>query len=205
MKILYALLASSLLVACQTNETPKAVEDSTDNSANSAFSMTDEEYLALGDSVSTVTQINLMANVQGKIKSVGFAGAVDFCNEHAAIIMDSMSNELGPKIRRVSEKNRNPLNGLETAMDKQAWEDLKRINADSTLEKKHLLVKENGDVYYYKTIKTMMTTCIECHGNKETDIKPDVLKTIMAKYPQDKATGYKLGDFRGMWKIKLNA
>lgn len=46
-----------------------------------------------------------------------------------------------------------------------------------------------------------MPTCLKCHGNKATDIDVATQEIIDARYPNDLATDYKLGDFRGAWKI----
>ena len=52
-------------------------------------------------------------------------------------------------------------------------------------------------VSYVKVYKPLMINkkvCLKCHG----DITNEKLKnTIAKKYPEDKATGYKMGDIRG--------
>lgn len=69
---------------------------------------------------------------------------------------------------------------------------------------KHLVMREKNTVYYYKAISIGMPTCLKCHGDKSVEIDPLALKLIAQKYPEDKATGYKIGELRGMWKIKMN-
>lgn len=49
-----------------------------------------------------------------------------------------------------------------------------------------------------------MAACLKCHGNKTSDISVETLQSIEINYPQDLATGYAVGDLRGMWKIELN-
>ena len=46
--------------------------------------------------------------------------------------------------------------------------------------------------------------CLQCHGGDE-DIAPGTREAILAKYPQDKATGYQLNDLRGIWRIRVSA
>lgn len=157
-----------------------------------------EHYLALGDSISNKTQMVLLSNVSQKIQESGAIGAVDFCSEKAFFLTDSVSNEFSAKIQRLTNKNRNPKNALQSETDKKAWEELQQ-----NPENKHLILHDNSSVYYYKSISIEMPTCLMCHGNKQTDISPETLEIIKLKYSQDKATDYKMGDFRGMWKIKL--
>jgi len=44
---------------------------------------------------------------------------------------------------------------------------------------------------------------LQCHGQIGKDIHDDVYKVIKEKYPQDKATGFKVGELRGIWDIKF--
>ena len=43
--------------------------------------------------------------------------------------------------------------------------------------------------------------CLQCHGTPGKDIAPETLAAIQKLYPDDKATGFKLGDLRGLWRI----
>jgi len=157
-----------------------------------------EEYLALGDSITGNTQMVLLSNVSKQIQQNGTLGAVDFCSEKAVFLTDSLSSKYTHKIQRLTDKSRNPQNQLRSEIDKKAWEELKN-NPDHH----HLVLQENSSVYYYKSIPLGMPACLQCHGNPQTDISPETIKLIRQKYPQDKATGYEMGDFRGMWKIEL--
>ncbi|HLU81070.1 MAG TPA: DUF3365 domain-containing protein [Flavobacteriaceae bacterium] len=158
-----------------------------------------EEYLALGDSISNRAQMVLLSNVGKQIQENGTVGAVDFCNEKAIFLTDSVSSEFSTKIQRLTDKYRNPQNAIKSKTDKKAWEELQ-----DNPKNKHLVLQENNSVHYYKSIPIGMPTCLMCHGNKQTDISSETLKIIDLKYPKDKATDYKMGDLRGMWKIQLN-
>lgn len=156
-----------------------------------------ENYLVLGDSISNKAQMVLLSNVGKQIQKNGTVGAVDFCSEKAIFMTDSLSDK-NIKIQRLSNKNRNPINALESETDKKAWKVLQQ-----NPENKQLVLQDNNTVYYYKSISIGMPTCLMCHGNKQTDISSETLEIINLKYPQDKATDYKMGDFRGMWKINI--
>jgi cytochrome c553 len=63
---------------------------------------------------------------------------------------------------------------------------------------------QNGnDLVYYKPIRTGMPACLKCHGNTETDINAATKAKLNELYPNDLATGYKLNDFRGLWKVEF--
>jgi hypothetical protein len=45
--------------------------------------------------------------------------------------------------------------------------------------------------------------CLSCHGSVGKDIAPETTAKLTQLYPQDLATGYALGDLRGMWSLRL--
>lgn len=154
--------------------------------------------MLLGDSISTEMQNVLLQNVAGAIQKGGTDYAVEFCNIKAMPLTDSIADNLKVYIQRLSDKNRNPANAIQTQMDSSAWEKIKSKKTDFIEQ------DEYGEVYYYKPIVIAMPTCIKCHGGK-SDIIESTEKIIAQKYPNDKAIGYEMGDLRGMWKIKLKA
>lgn len=173
-----------LLSACNSNES-KTISDAEK-----------KQLLLLGDSITSEAQAILLQNVATAIQQGGTDYAVAFCNTQAIPLTDSLSNERKVVIQRLTDKNRNPANTLQTATDSLVWEQFKS-------EEVHQVVAEkDGNIYYYKPILMAMPACLQCHGAKD-DIAKATLNAITQKYPQDKATGYKTGDLRGMWKIKI--
>ena len=67
------------------------------------------------------------------------------------------------------------------------------------------LILNDEALVYYKPIKTAMPACLNCHGTPGSDIAPATLEKIQELYPNDKATGYNLNDFRGLWRIAFSA
>ena len=45
--------------------------------------------------------------------------------------------------------------------------------------------------------------CLQCHGSKDIQIKPDVYKSLQKLYPKDKAIGYNDNQVRGIWSISF--
>lgn len=155
-----------------------------------------KELMFLGDSISTEMQNVLLQNVARSIQKGGTDYAVEFCNLNALQITDSVAQKYQANIQRLSDKNRNPANAISSKADSLAWQKIKANKTD------FVTLDEKGEVYYYKPILLAMPTCVKCHGSKE-DISGSTQKLIAEKYPNDKAIDYKLGDLRGMWKVKL--
>jgi len=164
---------------------------------NSTKTAEEENFILEADSIALASQKAFLTKITGALEGGGAEHAVNFCNLAAIPLTDSLSTEYGVLIQRLSEKNRNPGNGLETEEDKKAW-DFFIKNGQS----QHFSSREDENMVVYKPIKIGITTCLECHGVPNTDILPQTLARIMEKYPEDKATGYEIGMLRGMWKIE---
>lgn len=152
--------------------------------------------MVLGDSISAQAQHALLQNVAEAIQKGGTDYAVTFCNIRAVPLTDSIAASFNVAIKRLSDKNRNPNNAIQTQMDSIAWNKIKSEKAGFVEQDK------TGEIYYYKPILIAAPACIKCHGN-QTDITESTQKILAQKYPNDKATDYKMGDLRGMWKIKI--
>lgn len=154
-------------------------------------------YLHKGDSISANVQKVLLTNVMKAMKSGGPGYAVIFCNEKAMPLTDSLAKKYNCVIQRVSDKYRNPSNKLSET-------DAEILKAMST-SMNPVLITENGQLIYYKPIKIAIPTCLNCHGTAGKEMDPKTAEIIRIKYPEDKATGYKEGDIRGLWKISFKA
>jgi hypothetical protein len=188
-----ALVALAFLSACaQPAKEQKINEDEK------------QAYLAIGDSIASVSQKTLMRNVSEAIKAKGVVGAIDFCKLNANALSDSLGKQYRAVIQRKSDRNRNDANAIQSEDDQEVWQQLKTLLADKSSSAKHLVRKTDEGVFYYKAINLALPTCLSCHGKPGIDISPEAMAAIQQKYPKDKATGYALGDLRGMWKLKID-
>ncbi len=190
-------LLTLLLASCGQNN----IQEEQERSEMNVLSETERtEKLALADSISNIAQVTLLQNVGSAMKIGGPVHAVDFCNINAVPLMDSVSKAHQVKVERVTDKNRNPTNYLKTENDKSAWAKFKSSFFKSE-KPVPFIVEENQNLIYYKPIAIGMPTCLKCHGAPEEDIDAATAEKIKEKYPNDLATNYKMGDFRGMWKL----
>ena len=180
----------TLIIGCM--HTPKEMTEAEKSS-----------YLTLGDSLSAYTQQMLLKNLIHAIEERGTAGAVTFCSESAIPLTNKASETHHVQIQRLSNKIRNPDNALSTQTDRKAWDEINLLMQDKGINPKHWVGKDGDAVYYYKAIPLGMPTCLSCHGNKDTAVEPETLQAISMRYPHDKATGYEMGQLRGIWKVQL--
>jgi hypothetical protein len=168
--------------------------------AETIDSETYARYRKSGTEISNQTQGVLLANVSKAMQQGGSLYAVEFCNLQASGLVDSLNAEFDCKISRITDKNRNPENHLETKTDRQIWAYFSNIQQHEELH--DTLVQNKEKITYYKPILTAMPACLQCHGPAE-EIEPETYKKIQNLYPKDKATGYSLNELRGMWKIEF--
>jgi cytochrome c551/c552 len=154
----------------------------------------------LGRNIVNETKANLGKNLMAAIKEKGAAGAVEFCNTKAIPITDSMSVVLNAKVKRVSDKPRNP-NNQANAEELAYIEMLKK--AKITGEKYTPKIFENNSkiIGYYPIETNKM--CLQCHGTPENQILSETLGKIKKLYPTDKAFGYGENEIRGIYVVEM--
>jgi hypothetical protein len=150
-----------------------------------------------GSQTATLAQSVLLANVGKAIQAGGTDYAIEFCNLNASVITDSLNIARNCIISRISAKNRNPENGLKTESEQILWSIFENGTLNDTI------IFENHKLIYYKPIKTGLPVCLQCHGEIGSDIDTVTAEKLKNLYPSDLATGYKLNDFRGLWKIEF--
>ncbi len=160
------------------------------------------KVLELGNLVSAESKQTLGKNLQEALQQGGVSHAISFCNVNAMPIIDSLSKSYNATIRRVSFKTRNPLDqpdeierALLDAYEFQ-WKDSIPLNAN---------VQKLGDDRYLftKPIFVDNALCLVCHGKPENGLLNETAEFLKKEYPDDQATGYEIGDLRGMWSITL--
>lgn len=138
------------------------------------------------------------------MKSGGPVHAISVCKDKAPAIAKSLSQSSGWDVKRVSLKNRSPI------AEPDAWE-TKVLNQFEQQRAEGMkpgkieyseVVEENGQ----KTFRYMKAIaigkgqpCLHCHG---TNLNEGVQKKLQALYPNDKATGYTIGQIRGAFSFK---
>ncbi len=155
-----------------------------------------------GDQIAKVAQSSLASVLVEKIQSEGVSAAIQHCNVMAFPLVDSVATIYDAEIRRVSTRMRN-------TEDKPDEIESEILDAYEYASENNLPMEPNVQeisdrvILYTKPILLSNPVCLNCHGNIGTDITPENHNQINSLYPDDSATGYKIGDLRGMWSIRL--
>ena len=139
----------------------------------------------------------LKSELMAAMKSEGPMAAIAICNEKAPEISAKISQEMKFKVARTSLKPRNADNAPDE-WEKQVlmqFEERKAQGEDPKQLEFHAVVETEGQRQrrYMKAIPTT-EECLTCHG---TELIPEIKAKLEELYPDDKATGFKVGDLRG--------
>lgn len=163
----------------------------------------------IGDArrVSASVPPKLLSVLQEEIARGGPAGAVQVCRDKAPAMARVASEESGWQIRRVSLRNRNP-RAVPDAWERAALEDFDRRAAagvaPAQLERAEVVMVDGKPVQRYLRALPTMELCTGCHGSADK-LAPGVAARLAELYPQDRATGYRVGEIRGAITLKRAA
>jgi len=143
----------------------------------------------------------LKGELEAAMKAGGPVNAIQVCNTRAPEIAASFSERKGWTVRRTSLKLRNP-NNAPDAWEKRVleqFEEHKAGGADPKTLEYSEVVEENGKAVfrYMKAIPTG-ELCLNCHG---AALEPEIAGKLKELYPNDRATGFKIGDIRGAFSV----
>jgi hypothetical protein len=132
----------------------------------------------------------------------GPAAAIKVCSEVAQQISREIGEKHGLTIRRTALRVRNPANAPD-AWEKETLEKLEPLFNDpkSEVSMDAIVLRESSEVRVLKPIR-LQALCAMCHGAPER-LDPEVIKTIEATYPDDKAVGFRPGDLRGAFSVRV--
>jgi len=161
----------------------------------------DDALLGEARKVATTLPPRLLAALQEEINKSGPEGAIPVCKDMAPKMAGEISKQTGWKIKRVSLKARNDARAIPDEWEKAALEDFdKRAaagEAPAQLEKGEAV----GNEYRYVKALPVQPLCLNCHGPVD-QLSPAVKSVLGQHYPNDRATGYAVGQIRGAISVR---
>jgi len=154
-----------------------------------------------GEDASQMLLKELQKELKTALKTKGPVGAIETCSKKALVITQEVAEEIGDiQIKRTSFKYRNP-NNKPDEYEAQALKFFEETMKKTGKLPPYYIQKINGEYRYYKPLK-VQPVCLTCHGDPK-DMDPQVVKKLKELYPEDKALGYKVGDFRGVIRVSI--
>lgn len=174
-----------------------------------------------------------MMNPDGSINNPNiFAEVFPRCPELGPAIASDFSRDTGYLVRRVSEKTRNSRNTPDD-WELEQLNKFEKMAADGDARTKFNITKPDGSILptkefesyamvtegkgkgtmeYFRYMRSITMPgmpneapylpCLKCHGTMD-QVGLGVAEAVQEAYPHDLSMGYKKGDIRGAWSIKI--
>jgi hypothetical protein len=161
----------------------------------------DDAMLGEARKVATTLPPKLLAALQDEIGKSGPEGAIPVCKDMAPKMAGEISQQTGWKIKRVSLKARNEARATPDAWEKAALEDFDKRAAAGEPPAQLEKGEKVGNEYRYVKALPVQPLCLSCHGPAD-QLSPAVKSVLGQHYPNDRATGYSVGQIRGAMSVR---
>ncbi|MDO8465356.1 MAG: DUF3365 domain-containing protein [Gallionella sp.] len=161
----------------------------------------DDALLGEARKVATTLPPKLLASLQEEISKSGPEGAIPVCKDMAPKMAGEISKQTGWKIKRVSLKMRNDARAIPDEWEKAALEDFDKRAATGESPAQLEKGEKVGNEYRYVKALPVQQLCLNCHGPAD-QISPAVKAVLGQHYPNDRATGYSIGQIRGAISVR---
>lgn len=188
MKRLMILPITFMLAACTDTCMPKKEINST-TTASVKLDVIKAKGVAQADGLMSAIKPALTQSLEAD--PTGESGMM-VCANAAMPLTDNYNAQLpsDSKVRRTALKYRNPANKPDT-------KDIEVMNNIIASKKLDPVTIEMNDSYRVYKPLSMTQPCLACHGDLKT-MNKQTKEKIKEYYPKDLATGFKLGEFRGV-------
>lgn len=158
----------------------------------------DEAALARAEGAAKGFGKTLKQRLMAAIGEGGAPRALAVCSEEAKTIRETVARQQDASVGRASLKLRSKANTAPPWV--AAWLDAQKEGpAAGAAGIRQVVETPNGKVARFLAPIEVEAVCLQCHGPSEA-IAPEVKSALAARYPEDAATGYALGDLRGaLW------
>ena len=144
----------------------------------------------------------LSSNLQSAIRQGGVSNALPYCSMMASPLTSGLAVKHGVTIRRVTQKPRNAADRADLAETAILDGFRGLLNGTNALPPLVTNLTSTHAAFFMPIVLTN-SLCLKCHGEPGKDITMEDLAVIQRLYPADEATGFKVGDMRGAWRIDL--
>jgi hypothetical protein len=157
-----------------------------------------------GSAAAAALAQGLVGRLGAAIEERGTVGAIDFCAEEAMALTHEFTAAHDPdlEIKRTTSRWRNPANAPDEA-EARVLRYLEALEAEAPGSAPETLTAAgpDGSPRFYRTLRAA-PMCLQCHG-VEAELDPEVRRVLRERYPDDRATGYTAGAFRGVIRVEL--
>ncbi len=158
----------------------------------------DSLYLAKGEAVTQAVASLLASELLAQLQENGKREALRYCSLKAYPLTDSIATMHKAFVKRTSHRVRNSWNKADS-LERQIIQEYREAG---NATRPHLRYIGDSLVRYFSPIY-LAQPCLQCHGGIEEEIGKADYQIIQTLYPQDQATAFKAGEFRGIWSVSF--
>jgi len=185
-----AIAVLAVLAACSSDKAPAPTPASADS----------EPERARGAALIGELKKSLVGALT-KAMADGIPNAIEVCNIEAPRLAAALATD-GAKLGRATRKPRNPSNAA-TGWQAEALSYFEGIKAaGKPLAGTSFGRRLDDGRFGYAEPLIIQELCVACHG---ATLAPEVTAALASRYPTDQATGYAVGDLRGVAWAELPA
>ena len=160
------------------------------------FELDQDPLIAEAQARTNILAKQLKTELQTAIQQGGLKKGIEICQKKAGEIAQNLSTD-GWHIGRTALRVRNPDNQADD-WEKQAMRTfIERSLQDEQLMGMYTSSNDGNQFRYAQAIPTG-GICLSCHGE---NIPPELHAPLTEHYPDDKATGFRLGQLRGAFTL----
>lgn len=187
-----AVLLSMGVAACAEEATP-------------IHSETEARITALAEPAVGELMRTLVSNLTAAMEEGGPENAIGFCSTEAIPLTQKAQAGLrdGMEIKRTSFRYRNPANAPDEAEEEALLFFEEAFQSGGELPGSMVQRASATEYRYYRPLY-VGEMCLQCHGSPES-MRPAVRSLLAEHYPEDLATGYGPGEFRGVVRVSVPA
>lgn len=151
------------------------------------------------DAVNTVQQFGGMLKPQLKkaLNEGGVKHAVKICSVQAPKIAKELTETSGWQVKRVSLKTRNT-NATPDPWESSVLKEFEQRQQQGESPKNIAKADIVNNEFRFMKAQGVEPLCLTCHGS---NLSEEAKAALAQYYPQDKATGYTLGQIRGAFSL----
>jgi hypothetical protein len=145
----------------------------------------------------------LVGTLTAALEQGGAVQAIELCSTEAMPLTRMVEAGLGEpmSLKRTSFRYRNPENAPDEGDEAALLYFERAIQGQGEAPASFVQRVSAEEVRYYRPL-FVGEVCLGCHGDPDS-MDPQVLRVLSERYPEDLATGYEAGAFRGLVRVSM--
>lgn len=167
------------------------------SSRNGGFTAPERDAIQRAEDATKALGKTLKDRLITTMQTQGPVAAMGLCTTQAQDLTRSVAAEESVAVGRSSLRLRNPKNAAPDWVDTWLHDQGEGPAAGVVGSSEIAMADDGSEVARVLRPLAVGPPCLACHGDR-ADLAPEILASLDASYPKDRATGYLVGDLRGV-------